>query len=202
MRTEIALRNGRILDALLWTYSFLDAAMIDGIARLPFVLELDPMSRTCRLRPGFIPPADLQEGGVLKSRSGDWWNYFTGRKFDHLWYRQMGAYGDDLVALRDALQVPICVTPPGKREWSVPLSEARNVAVHGALPPHVLERVEHILTETGIWANADSGGHRFLDQPYVSRLTRTARSSASEGFSALVNGMTAAISAYSTVVEK
>ena len=175
-RTEVALRSGRILDALLWTSTFVEAALMDGIAQLPFVESIDLVARNCTVKEGMAVPASLMAAQTartapplkLLNEAQRIWEVRTGKEIDRAWFDAFGKLGQRLAEMRSVLSKKVSLhaadglTP----RRSIPLYEIRNIAVHSAVPPQLMSRADDEMVAAGLWA-AGAPATRFLQQDLV-----------------------------------
>ncbi|RJP34724.1 MAG: hypothetical protein C4527_01680 [Candidatus Omnitrophota bacterium] len=166
MRVEAALWAGRIPEAISWTCTFFDAALLDFIAESQKPATLDDMHKTIKYPCGMIPDSRLTSPAsgrtkysCLSNDYNDVYTYFIGGDCNKVWLDVL-----DSTALRhfDAALYP---ANKKKSDW-IP-SKLRNILMHGHAPRSVMEQAQQIFIDAGLWASQPPSqlGWYFLGQP-------------------------------------
>jgi hypothetical protein len=197
MRVEAALWAGRLPEAITWSWSFAEAALLDFIEQLPYVDKLDELNRTLMCRPGHTPPSDLtsDKGWCLKSQLGTQSVYTVmtqGR--EQKWYRAIERETNigELRCYRDAMR------------GSGPLSAIspyilRNVCAHSVLDQQTMATAEGLFVTANIWSGQPQGriGHYFLECHLTkSILRKLGVADPSKCYLELVQGLTTDLAQY------
>lgn len=156
MRAEAALRCGQIRDAVLATFSFRDAALIDYISRLDFVDELSELRQTIFAKkegpnklltnPAEGEPWQRCLHFKRRERGKTVYRFRTGTEYDKYWFEVLGAVAEPLKVLTDKLQTG---DPSPKN--------VRNFLTHNILPPNQMAHVRDKFVSSGIWMPKHEG---------------------------------------------
>ncbi len=172
MRAETALRTRRLPEAVLWTFAFFDAALVDGIAALPFVSELNELTQTIDVRDdqGPVPDALLNtrpnrptclsedDGRAGQPRRGHQRLRFrTGRIINGIWMRNLGETGRNLCNFDRRLS---------DRQGLEPKS-LRNSISHSSVAADRMAGLQDRFVELGIWLKNPTPDGFFLGQREV-----------------------------------
>lgn len=175
MRVEAALRVDRLPEAVLWTFAFFDAALVDGIAALPFVAEFNELTRTVDVtedetavpeellvvqpnRPTCLSRDDGRAGrppnGLRRLR------YQTGSLVNRTWLRNLGEIGVHLSRFDRRLSDQNGLEP----------KSLRNVIMHSSLPAGLMAGLRERFTALGIWNGHVTPNGFFLGQSEVAAI--------------------------------
>lgn len=179
MRTESAIRSNRLPEAVLWTLTFRDAALIDFIERLPFVQGVNEEHRQLTRRADVEPPTEIL-------------NYIG----DHAPLRLLrsGAYMYDTQgASRKRWVEYIDTTKKGMSLLDTRLgpqiSELRNRLTHSAVSTEEMEEIVRRLIDAGLWGG-DDANFKFVDQPVIRQIfVQLDKPSPKDLYEALVQGL-------------
>lgn len=159
VRAEAALRGGRIPEAIAWTCTFFDAALLDFMEKKLCARrdDLDDLESKITIQPAAMPPptSPLWHKGCLKDLNPpvpSSYRYNTNGKRGE-WLGFLG-----VVALNEyntALEHPTHGRKP---------RQLRNANTHALLLPAEMRRVEDVFVHAGLWnmAGAGAGGGRLL----------------------------------------
>jgi hypothetical protein len=199
MRVESAIRAHRLPEAVLWTFAFFDAALLDAIANQPYVVSLNDLNsvvdidETRAAIPGELlatqprgnPCMFLDDGRAgLPRRGARRYKYQTGGHLNDVWIRNLDPIGPSLKALDGRLSDMGGLQP----------KRLRNIIAHSALSSVHMIGLRDRFTNLGIWnANVTPGGY-FLSQPeVVAIITGLRLPPPAQLHDALVEGLCAAV---------
>lgn len=161
-RAEAALRAGRVLEAVLWSSTFPDAAYIDLLERLEFVAGVDEIQRRLFPREGHKFPARLIGAAgsgkpiIIDGPNHVYLNSHPQRERFYPFFPRRAAR-----ALREyhkALGTEVSARVargPQNRTPRIRLRQIRNVISHGALPADTTNWVIQSFRNAGIWRDAE-----------------------------------------------
>ena len=162
LRAEAALRSNRIQEAISWTSSFHDSALVDCIKSLAFVSEVTP-SRSkisfCSEIPVQLLNIDYKKKCLEERTSGGirGWYYLTGGDRNEIWYdicknTQLRAYN---VLMRKSIN------------YQPSVANIRNSLIHSSVLPEEMQLARNICIQMGLWASTPNTGFWFLKQQPV-----------------------------------
>lgn len=166
LRTEAALNAGRIPEAIGWTSTFLEAAILDAIEQTQPVVRLDEKTQTIEYQPDAKIEPILRDNGCLTA--------YDKKKHPHYRY---DAIGRCIWVWLDILDGPALERYNEKLKGKAQGQDTqptprnlRNINAHSLMNREIRQQVEKIFVKQGLWAeNAESKtyGEYFLKQPVV-----------------------------------
>lgn len=162
MRAEAALWAERIPEAIAWTCTFFDAALLDFIeSRLEGMNGLDDLSRTLNYTPLNLEALDQLKAAKCLSRSGPTYKYDTMGNKVETWLSIIGSSALDNYsrALNSGQNNQASQDPSPKR--------FRNLNIHSIIPYGQMEQAQAVFHQCLLWSAdpRDIRGHYFIGQP-------------------------------------
>lgn len=173
MRVETALRTNRQPEAVLWTFAFFDAALVDGIASLPFVSNMNELLQSIdvaddlydqipeellEIRPNRKPCLKVADGRKGQAPRGQVRLLFrTERLINDIWIRHLGEIGRHLNSFDQRLS---------DRNGLEPKS-LRNSISHSSITPDRMAALRDRFVSLGIWRKDATPDGFFLGQREV-----------------------------------
>lgn len=145
VRAEAALCGKRFHEAIIASVTFRDAALLDAIAKLDWVEDIDDLQKTLKLKTD--PPSSLTEGTkpTLTSERDGRWSYRPDGSHAKRWIKAMGKHTQEAFGeMNGALQ-------SGRPK----IVNYRNAAVHGRLVRKDLDCAVEEFKKAGVWSGGE-----------------------------------------------
>jgi hypothetical protein len=159
MRTEAALRAERTPEAIIWTSAFLDAALVDHIATLEWVQNVERYGSRLSTKPGTQVPQVLLEpnGGIcLEKEPTSGYKYYTGGRRNDRWLEIIG----------DSQAVTKLFKSFKSKSGEASPREIRNNLLHNAVSVKQMKGAQTIFVRSGLWKDINDSP-RFLTADLV-----------------------------------
>jgi hypothetical protein len=162
LRAEAALNAGRIPEAIGWTSTFLEAAILDAIEQTQPVVGLDENEQTIEYRHDAKPESELINEGCLT----------PDKEHPHYGYKAIGVHIWWWLKILKlpALEIYNKQLSGQAKETKLRPRKLRNINTHSLMKPEIRKDVRKTFVNQGLWAdNAEpkTYGHYFLKQSVV-----------------------------------